>query len=113
MRRLVLLMLVLAAGSVGSAARADAPTPIGDLMLMEYCQSIGYDGVTLTKPQLGPNAAHNNWRCFTGTSSAPTRLHPFSMEQACKFQYQQDAIQTHPLDPDDAFTWVCYSVAHT
>jgi hypothetical protein len=112
MRRFVILMLVLAAGMVVSAARADAPTPLGGLALTPYCQSLGYDGDTLTKPQLGPNAAYDNWRCFTGTSTAPTSLHPFSMEQACQFQYGHNAIQAHPTNPDDAFTWVCYSVAH-
>ena len=111
--RFVLFLLVLATGSVVSVARADAPTPLGGLALTPYCQSLGYDGDTLTKPQLGANAAYDNWRCFTGTRTAPTSLHPFSMEQACKFQYGQNAIQTHPTNPDDAFTWVCYSVAHT
>ena len=67
---------------------------------------------TLTKPQLGANAAYDNWRCFVGTRDAPTSLHPLSMEQACKFQYGHAAIETHPTNPDDAYTWVCYSVAH-
>jgi hypothetical protein len=110
------LFVVAVAGVLGAASatvgRADAPRPLGGLALTPYCQSLGYDGDTLTKPQLGPNAAYNNWRCFTGTRAAPTSLHPFSMEQACKFQYGQNAIQTHPTNPDDAFTWVCYSVAH-
>jgi hypothetical protein len=90
-----------------------APTPLGGLGLNEYCQSLGYDGATLANAPFGPNAAYGNWRCFTGASTAPTSLHPFSMEQACKFQYEQNAIQTHPTNPDNAFTWVCYSVAHT
>ncbi len=110
------LPAVLVAGVLSGvsaiAARADAPTALGGLALTPYCQSLGYDGDTLTKPQLGPNAAYNNWRCFNRTREAPISLHPFSMEQACKFQYGPAAIQTHPTDPDDAYTWVCYSVAH-
>jgi hypothetical protein len=62
MRKFVLLMFVLAVGSFVSVARADAPTPVGGLKLMEYCQSLGYDGAKMTKPQLGPNAAYDNWR---------------------------------------------------
>jgi hypothetical protein len=111
-----LLFVVAVAGVLVAAfttvGRADAPTPLGGLDLGTYCQSLGYDGTIMTKPQLGPNAAYDNWRCFTGTSTAPTSLHPFSIEQACKFQYRQNAIQTHPTNPDDGFTWVCYSVAH-
>jgi hypothetical protein len=110
------LFVVAVAGALAAAlatvGRADAPTPVGGLALTPYCQSLGYDGDTLTKPQLGPNAAYDNWRRFDGTKDAPTSLHPFSVEQACKFQYGQNAIQTHPTNPDDAFTWVCYSVAH-
>jgi hypothetical protein len=100
------------AGALATSVRADAPTPLGGLALTPYCQSLGYDGDTLTKPQLGPNAAYNNWRCFIGTRDAPISLHPFSMEQACMSQYQHFAIQARPTDPDDAYTWVCYSVAH-
>jgi hypothetical protein len=112
-RFLFVVAVVAALAAVFAAVgRADAPTPVGGLALTPYCQSLGYDGDIMTKPQLGPNAAYDNWRCFTGTRAAPTSLHPFSMEQACKFQYGQTAIQAHPTNPDDAFTWVCYSVAH-
>jgi hypothetical protein len=112
-KRLLPAVLVAAvlAGASASAVRADAPTPLGGLALTPYCQSLGYDGDTLTKPQLGPSAAYDNWRCFVGTRDAPTSLHPFSMEQACKFQYGHAAIQARPTDPDDAYTWVCYTVA--
>jgi hypothetical protein len=108
----VLLIAAALAGASVTSARADAPTPVGGLALTPYCESLGYDGDILTKPQLGPNAAYDNWRCFIGTRDAPISFHPFSMEQACMFQYGHAAIQAHPLDPDDAYTWVCYSVAH-
>ena len=80
--------------------------PLGGLDLNGYCQSAGFAGVTLTKPQLGHNAAFNNWRCVTAHGTT----HPFSFEQACKWQYGLQAVQAHPRDPDDAFTWTCYSV---
>jgi hypothetical protein len=114
MKRALPAVLVAAvlAGTFAASVRADAPTPLGGLALTPYCESLGYDGDILTESQLGPNAAYNNWRCFIGTREAPISLHPFSMEQACKFQYGHSAIQTHPTDPDDAYTWVCYSVAH-
>src|SRR5438874_10391683 len=101
MKRLlpVLCIAGLLAGAFASTVRADAPTPLGGLALTPYCQSLGYDGDTLTKPQLGANAAYDNWRCFVGTRDAPTSLHPLSMEQACKFQYGHAAIETHPTNP--------------
>ena len=102
---LVTLLLVV---TIPAAVLADSPTALGGLGLYEYCVSQGYAGVTLTKPQIGPNAAFNNWRCTTSNGGT----HPFSMEQACKWQYDIKQVQTHPTDPDDAYTWVCYSVRH-
>jgi hypothetical protein len=88
-----------------SAPPTEQLTALGGLNLNGYCQSTVYAGATLTKPQLGPNAAFNNWRCVT--SSGDT--HPFSMEQACKWQYSLEAVQAHPRNADDAYTWVCYA----
>ena len=89
-------------------AQADKPTALGGLNLLSFCLSEGFSGVTLTKPVIGPNAAINNWRCV----AADGDTHPFSFEQACKFQYDLNAVQAHPLDPDNAFTWVCFSTEH-
>ena len=100
-----LLVASVLAGASATSVMADSPRPLGGLALMPYCQSLGYGGDILTKPQLGKNAAYNNWRCFFGTRDAPISLHPFSMEKACKFQYGSAAIQTHPTDPDAAYTW--------
>jgi hypothetical protein len=102
---LAVLMMVLAGpGSV----LADAPTVVGDLGLREYCVASGYVDVTLTKPQTGPNAAFNNWRCVNANGD----LRPFSMEQACKWAYNLNEVQAHPTDKNDAYTWLCYSVQH-
>ena len=102
---LVILLNLLAGPAI---VLADSPTALGGLDLFSYCISKGYAAATLTKPQIGPNAAFNNWRCI----AADGHTHPFSMEQACKWQYELNQVQTHPTDPDDAFTWVCYSVQH-
>ena len=102
---LIVLMIVLAGPR---SALADAPTVLGDLGLWEYCIARGYVDVTLTKPQLGPNAAFNNWRCVT----ADGELRPFSMVQACKWEYNLNEVQAHPSDKNDAYTWLCYTVQH-
>ena len=81
---------------------------LGGLDLGTYCQSLGFARFALTKPRFGPNAAYDNWRC----ESESGEVHPFSFEQACKFQYGLEAVQAHPTDPDDAFTWVCYTVGN-
>jgi hypothetical protein len=102
---LVALMMVLTGPS---HVLADAPTPLGDLGLWEYCVARGYADVTLTKPQIGANAAFNNWRCATADGD----LRPFSMVQACKWEYNLNEVQAHPTDKNDAYTWLCYSVQH-
>jgi hypothetical protein len=112
LRRLAALSCVAAIGALGaSAASADPPTPLGGLTdLRAYCQSLGYTDVVLKKGYVvGDQAAYNNWRCYADT---PTNTHPFSMEQACTWAYGVNAVQAHPLNPDDAFTWVCYSSEH-
>jgi hypothetical protein len=78
---------------------------LGGLDLFTYCQSLGFDFLALTKPPFGPNAAYGSWRCATVSGE----VHPFSFEQACKFQYGLEAVQAHPTDPDNTFTWVCYT----
>jgi len=75
------------------------------LDLFTYCQSLGFDFLALRKPPFGPNAAYGSWQCATVFGE----MHPFSFEQACKFQYGLEAVQAHPTDPDNAFTWVCYT----
>ena len=92
-------------GGAVSVSLAGPHEQLGGLALQEYCQSIGYDGVVLTKPRLGPGAAINNWRC-----SRNGDLHPFSMEQACKWEYDLHAVQVHFLDRDDAYSWKCFAV---
>ena len=82
-----------AAGSEMSPAfavvGAGQRTALGGVDLDGYCQSLGFAGVTLTKPRLGPNAAYNNWRRLTTSGET----HPFSFEQACKAQYGLEAVQ--------------------
>ena len=118
------LAAALIAGVMGCSADSPSPTTpsaveggrpqivpptgqlplVGGLSLDGYCQSLGYANSTLTKPQIGPNAAFNNWRC----RDAHGGLHLFSMERACQWQWGTNAIQAHPTDRGDAFTWVCY-----
>jgi hypothetical protein len=95
---------VQGAGALSILPPTEQLTLIGGLSLDGYCQSLGYANSTLTKPQIGPNAAFNNWRC----QAADGATHPFSMTKACQWQYGANAIQAHPTDTEDAFTWVCY-----
>lgn len=105
--RLALMgMLVLVV--VPRSVCADAPDALGGLKLEEYCIASGHTGVTLLKPLLGPNSAYDNWHCATADGGVA----PLSMEQACKWQYRVGEVQTRPTDPDNAYTWVCYSVQH-
>jgi len=89
-----------------ASARADSPTPLGGVELVPYCQSLGYTGATLQKGYVvGVQAAFDNWRCADDAGT----VHPFSMEQACQWMYGLNAVLAHPLDRNDAFSWVCYA----
>ncbi len=103
---LVAIALIILLAAFPAAVSADVPGPLGGLNLEAYCSASGYSGVTLLKSPFGPNAAYDNWRCTTADGG----VHPFSMEQACKDQYNIEQVQTHPTDPDSAYTWTCFSV---
>lgn len=92
------------AGPLSIVPPSDQLILIGGLSLDGYCQSLGYANSTLTKPQVGPNAAFDNWRCQAPDGAT----HAFSMTAACQWQYGTKAIQAHPTNTDDAYTWVCY-----
>jgi len=102
--RLALVGSILLA-VVPASVFADARTPLGGLSLEEYCIANGHTGVTLLKPLLGPNSAYDNWHCATADGGVA----PLSMEQACKWQYHVNDVQTRATNPDNAYTWVCYS----
>ena len=97
-------------GGALSPAGLSARTDLGGLNLNGYCQSLGFNSATLTKPQTGPNAAFNNWRCQASNGT----MQPINMTQACRWQYRPTKdLLAHPIDPDDAFSWVCYPAAPT
>lgn len=92
--------------AVPSVASADPPAEVGGLNLDGYCTSIGYAGVTLVKGGVeGPNFAYDNWQCVTANGAT----HPLSMEQACKAQWGVDPILAIASDPNNAYSWNCYS----
>ena len=87
-------------------ASANPPRPVGGLNLDGYCNSLGYSGgaTLIRRAVTGPNYAYDNWRCLNSDGST----HPFSMEQACKFDQQTRAILAQPTDPNNAFFWTCF-----
>jgi hypothetical protein len=103
-----LLVILLVALAEPISASVDSPVLLGDLHLQEYCQSLGYAGVTMTKGIYGPNYAYNNWRCMDANGVT----HPCSMERACMWEYAIHPVLTYPTDRNNAFTWDCYSVQH-
>jgi hypothetical protein len=106
---LVLFAAVVAVMSFApTAAVADPPQALGGLKLLEYCQANGWDTVIFPRGELAPHAAVDNWRCASGDTSLP-----ISMEQACKWQYDRNAVEARFTNVNDAFTWVCYSVGHS
>jgi hypothetical protein len=110
-RRLSSAVLCVAASLTFLVAAVDAapPRPLGILSLDDYCRSLGYEQSVLSEPRTGPNAAYGNWRCLGSVGT----VRPISMEQACMWQYSLKAVQAHPTDPDDAYTWLCYAVGNT
>jgi hypothetical protein len=124
MKRLILGIastLLLVTGFALPAATAAAATPgqLGGLDLASYCQNHGDDGTTATGPVVlmlggvtGTNYAYNNWACVTnaGTNVPFTIGGGFpSFVDACTSTYTGVASYPYPSDPDNAYTWNCYS----
>ena len=95
---------------------------LGGLDLNGYCESLGYDGdptegeeqSTLTKEQVGPEYAYNNWACVEGSGArAPiaTAGAAPSMENACAVAFPGVASRAVPEEPDNAFSWNCFEPA--
>jgi hypothetical protein len=113
---LLTLLLVILFVVFPTAALADKPVSMGGLKLNEYCAANGYSGATFLTAVLdpagnvvggviGPNYAYNNWRCKAATGA----VRPINMEQACKWTLGFNQVQAHPTDPNNVYTWVCYS----
>jgi len=102
----VLAVAWLLVPALAVSSQANPPRVLGGLDLQGYCQNQRYDGVVLEGGAIIGHNVFNNWRCQTAGNT-----HPFSFEQACRWQYGLQAVQARPTDRDDAFGWRCYSVA--
>ncbi|MDQ6879188.1 MAG: hypothetical protein M3082_16150 [Candidatus Dormibacteraeota bacterium] len=108
MKRLVLTAIAITACTLTlglETVTASPPRLLGGLDLNGYCQSLGYEGARVPGDVITGHTTFNDWRCVKDGS-----FHPFSFEQACQWQYGLNAVQAHPLDKNDAFSWRCYSV---
>jgi DNA-binding beta-propeller fold protein YncE len=88
------------------------PRELGGLGLNEYCQGLGYEGVTLHRGSTrGENYAYENWACvekgghqalIASTGAAP------SMADACLLAFPGVALFAYPIEPENAESWLCF-----
>ncbi|HUB35212.1 MAG TPA: IPT/TIG domain-containing protein [Solirubrobacteraceae bacterium] len=88
---------------------------LGGIDLAGYCQSLGYPGVTLVKPNFEGEAgdAYENWACQESgghTVIIATSGPPPSFENACVALYHV-AAYGYPADEENADSWACYRSA--
>jgi IPT/TIG domain/FG-GAP repeat len=91
------------------------PGQLGGIDLAGYCQSLGYPGVTLVKPNFAgePGDAYENWACQEGgghTVLIATSGAAPSFENACVTLYHV-ASYGYPGDEENADSWACYRSA--
>jgi IPT/TIG domain len=95
---------------------------LGGLDLNGYCESLGDDGdaaegeeaSTLTKEQIGPEDAYNNWACVESSGarvSIATAGTAPSMDDACSVAFPGVPSRAIPEEPDNAFSWNCFEPA--
>jgi hypothetical protein len=94
---------------------------LGGLNIAGYCESLGDNGkngkgegpAVLTKEQVGPEYAYNNWACIedNGTPVPIAVSGPApSMNNACAVTYPGASSYGYPENSNDAFTWNCYTL---
>jgi hypothetical protein len=76
--------------------------------LSGYYQSLGNDGARVPGDMIISHSTFKDWRCVKDGS-----FHPFSFARSCQWQYGPRAVQAHPLDKNDAFSWRCYAVGRS
>jgi RHS repeat-associated protein len=111
-RRVALLVgvaLLASSSAVGvldatPAHAADIPglTELGGLDLDGYCSSLGYFDAVVDGSIVAPDAAYD-WYC----NKQVTGQVPINLESACVAQYGPSLAFVD--DPNNAFTWNCYS----
>ena len=101
----VSLIAGVLAGSVTPVV-AQSTVVLGGLDLTDYCEARhGGDAYAeLTKAQIGPNAANDNWVCTTESLSL---FHSLDIARACKWQYQDGSVVAVARSNDDAYSWQC------
>ena len=94
---------VLAFGVVPVAAQN---VVLGGIDLNDYCLSNrgGDTYAELTRPQVGPDAAKNNWVCRTESLSL---FETIDMVAACQWQYENGSVTAVARSLDDAYSWQC------
>ena len=110
---------VTAASGTSAETSADRfsylpPGQTNGLDLGYYCQTLGYEGVTLARGAVtGPDYAYENWACEKSggglvliASAGPAP----SMENACQVENPGVAVYAYATEEDDAYTWGCYLV---
>jgi hypothetical protein len=92
-----------------------SPSAPGGLVLQAYCSALGDPDVTREKDEEieGPGFAYENWACVAkdGTEQLIANTGPApSMEDACKEANGGVTSYGYPENPNNAFTWGCYTV---
>jgi DNA-binding beta-propeller fold protein YncE len=87
---------------------------LSGLFLEGYCQSVGFQRVTLEREEVGgPGFAYENWACMESNGTevpiANTGAAP-SMQDACLAANPSVTAYAYPEDPNSAFSWGCYEV---
>jgi hypothetical protein len=92
-------------GPASSIGGAESVVDLGTLDLNGYCRSIGFTESKLSKPQIGPNYAYENWTCV-GQDQSPQLI---DMGSACEWQYSDRPVAAFPNDQNDAYSWHCFT----
>jgi hypothetical protein len=112
---------VYVGGEGGAITEFARSRRLGGLNIAGYCESLGDNGknsksegpAVLTKEQVGPEYAYENWACVEDNGDAvPIAVSgpAPSMNDACGHEFPGVASYGYPESANDAFTWNCYTL---
>ncbi|HEY8109093.1 MAG TPA: hypothetical protein VIF43_03730 [Patescibacteria group bacterium] len=101
MRKIPVILALVASLLVAAPAMAGQAQPLGGLDLHKYCVEEGFKGAIVPGDEVVGHNTFNDWRCYNDSTTRP-----ISLTQACKRQHGQKA-RHKVLNKGNAFEIIC------
>jgi len=96
----------VAPASTTTTSGSDDVKMVAGIDVDAYCAKLGYRRSGLAGAEVAAGAAYDNWRCLDANGDP---VFSVDMDTLCKSIYPGIPMTARPNDPNDAYTWNCYT----